>query len=135
VERPRGVTAIAALFMVAGVYLATIGLVMLIRPGLVSMAAGADLLGGLEVAGPYMFLLMGAVAGSIGIGLLRLSNWARRIAAVAALAGLVLLVPAVSSSVVDFRIQTLAWGGLGIIVRVVIVWYLYQLPVREAFGN
>jgi len=135
VERPAGVVAIAGIFLLTGAYLVSIGSVMLVRPGLVSMAAGAELLGGLELAGPYMFLLTGAVAAIIGFGVLRLNNYARRAAILAAIAGLVLLIPSVSSSVVDFRIKTLAWGALGVVVRVIIVWYLYQEPVREAFEH
>jgi hypothetical protein len=108
---------------------------MLLRRGLISMAAGADLLGGLEVYGPYMFLITGVVSTLVGLGLLRLNNYARRVAIMVAIAGLVLLIPAVSSSVVSFRVKSLAWGGLGIIVRVIIVWYLYQMPVREVFEH
>ena len=134
-ERPAGIVGIAGLFFAAGAYLVILGAVMLVRPGLVSMAAGADLLGGLVLAGPYMFLLMGALGAVIGFGLLRRNNWARRGAIVIAIVGLVLLVPTVSSSVVGFRLRALAWGGLGIIVRVMIVWYLYQVPVREWFEH
>src|SRR5438552_8210055 len=106
---------------------------MLARPGFLSMAAGADLLSGLETAGPYMFLVVSAAGIAVGFGLLRLQNWARRIAALLALIGIVLLVPRVSSAVVAARISALAWSGLGIIVRVVIVFSLYQASVREIF--
>jgi uncharacterized membrane protein YjfL (UPF0719 family) len=81
-----------------------------------------------------MFLVIGGVGALIGWGLLRLNNWARRAAIVAALAGVVLLVPGVSAAAVDFR-ASLLWGGLAIIVRVIIVWYLYQAPVAEAFAR
>src|SRR5207249_4238779 len=53
-ERPTIVTAIAALFLLSAVYLLIVGLTMLARPGFLSMAAGADLLSGLETAGPYV---------------------------------------------------------------------------------
>jgi hypothetical protein len=132
-DRPRGVTGVAVLFVLAAAYLLAVGLVMLARPGLISMAAGADLLGGLEVAGPYMFLLIAALGTAIAVGLLHLHNWARRVAIVIAMIGVVLVLPRVSSSVIDLRIGKLAWGGLAMIVRVVIVWYLYQVPVREVF--
>jgi hypothetical protein len=132
-DRPRGVTAIAVLFLLAAAYLVAVGLVMLTSPGLIPMAAGADLLAGLEVAGPYMFLLMATVGTAIALGLLHLHNWARRVAALVALLGIVLLLPAVSSVVVSFRLSKLAWSGLGMIMRVVIVWYLYQAPVKEVF--
>jgi len=133
--RPIGVSMIATLFLLAAAYLIVIGTVMLLSPGTVSMSSGADLLGGLEVAGPYMFLLVAVAATAIGVGLLRLHNWARRLAIVTALLGMVLLLPAVSSAVLDFRIAKLVWGGLGVMVRAMIVWYLYQLPVKEAFIN
>ncbi len=131
--RPAGVAAVAAVFLLAAGYLLVIGLLMLLRPGIVSMAAGADLLDGLEVAGPYMFLLMAAVAGTIAAGLLRLHNWARRVALLVAMIGFALLVPSVSSAVIGLRVGPLARSGLGLIVRMVIVYYLYQAPVREAF--
>ncbi len=97
------------------------------------MRTGASLLGGLELAGPYMFLLTGAVAAVTGLGLLRLNNWARRVAIALAILGVLLLVPSVSSAVVDFRASTLAWGGFGVMIRVIIAWYLFQEPVRIAF--
>jgi hypothetical protein len=133
--RPVGVSLIAALFLLTAAYLIVVGVVMLLIPGKVSISAGADLLGGLEVAGPYMFLLMAVVGLAIGVGLLRIHNWARRLAIVTALLGMVLLLPAVSSAVLDFRIAKLVWGGLGVMVRAMIVWYLYQPPVKEAFTH
>ena len=68
---------------------------MLARPGLVSMAAGAPLLGGLELAGPYMFLLMASVGrGSSRFGLWRLHRWARWLAVLVAMIGVVICCPA-----------------------------------------
>ena len=133
-QRPIGVTAIAILFFLAAAYLSVIGAVMLVSPGAVSMALGSPLLSGLELAGPYMFLLMGGAGALIGWGLLRLNNWARRAAIVVGFIGVVMLVPGVSAAAVDFR-ASLLWGGLGIIVRVMIVWYLFQAPVRERFSR
>jgi len=43
-ERPTGVTAVAIAFLLAAAYLLVVALTMLVRPGLVSMAAGAELL-------------------------------------------------------------------------------------------
>jgi len=39
----------------------------------------------------------------------------------------------VSSAVVGFRAGKLAWSALGVIVRVMMLWYLYQAPVVETF--
>lgn len=123
------------MFLLAAAYLLVVGIIMLLRPGAMSLVAGDFLLGGLELAGPYMFLLVGAVSAAIGAGLLRLNNWARRIAIIIAGLGVILLIPSVSSSVVGSQMGRLAWGALGVILRVMIVFYLCQEPVAEAFRN
>jgi hypothetical protein len=133
IERPAGVTAIAIVLAVVAIYLCVLGLTMLASPGAISMAWGAPLLSGLELAGPYMFLLIAGAVGAMSWGLLRLNPWARRVAILAALAGIVELVPSVSMAVVEVRAGPLIWGGLGVMVRSMIVWYLYQEPVAEAF--
>jgi len=132
---PLGVKLIAATFLLAAAYLLVVGIIMLLRPGTISLLAGSSLLGGLELAGPYMFLLVGAVGAAVGLGLLRLNSWARRIAIIIAGLGVILLIPSVSSSVVGFQMGRLACGALGVILRVMIVFYLYQEPVAQAFRN
>ncbi len=134
-ERSAGVTAIAALFSLTAIYLFVIGFVMLIAPGAVSMALGAPLLAGLALAGPYMFLLFAAISAVVGLGLLKRNNWARRAALLAGMIGIVMQLPTVSSSVIEFRPGNLAWGALGIIVRMMAVWYLWQTPVAEQFAK
>jgi len=131
--RPAGVTTIAVLFFLVGIYLTGAGLLMLLFPGRVGMVAGAPLLHGLELSGPYMFLLTGVLAGIIGGGLLRLNNWARRLAAAVAILGVVMLIPGVSGALVGGQLAALGRAGLGVIVRVMIAWYLWQAPVVEAF--
>jgi multidrug transporter EmrE-like cation transporter len=131
-ERPAGIAAIAGIFFLAATYLFVLGGVMLANPGTLSMSLGAPLLGGLELAGPYMFLLVGGFAALIAWGLRRLNRWARRVAIAVAVVSVVMLIPAVSAAAVDFR-WSLLWTGLGMIVRVVIVWYLFQEPVKRAF--
>lgn len=132
-ERPTGVTWIGAVFFLGTAYLGATGIVMIVRPGLVPLTVGSSFLGGLELAGPYMFLVFSLVCGLIGWGLFRLNRWARRAAIAAAFVGIVLLVPGVSSSVISFRASALLWGALGVIVRVMILWYLFQEPVAEQF--
>lgn len=134
VERPAGVTAVAAAFFLSGAYLLMVGLIMLARPGVVAMAAGAFLLGGLELAGAYMFLLAAAVGLTVALGLWRLHRWARWLAILIAMIGVAMLLPSVSSAMLDFRIAGLASSGLGTILRVMIVWYLFQEPVQNAFA-
>ena len=130
---PSGVRAIAALFALCGIYLAGLAILMLGRPGLISMVAGAPLLFGLELAGPYMFLLVAVASGGIAWGLMRLNNIMRHAAILAACAGIVMLVPAVSVAVVTVQLKGLVLGGLGIIIRVMVAWYLSQAHVAEQF--
>jgi hypothetical protein len=130
---PSGVRAIAALFGLCGIYLGIAGGLMLVRPGLVPMAAGAPLLFGLELAGPYMFLLTAVVGAGIAWGLLELNNIVRHAATLVAIAGIVMLVPAVSAAVVMIQPKALVFGGLGIIVRVMVAWYLSQGHIADHF--
>jgi hypothetical protein len=132
-KKPPGVFGVAALFLAAAAYLVMVGVVMLASPGLIPLSSGAPLLGGMEVAGPYAFLLGAGFASLVGYGLLRLNNWARRGAIVAAVVGMILLVPAVSSSIAAFRFRTLVSAAAAIIVRTIVLWYLFQAPVRDIF--
>ena len=73
VERPAGVTAVAAAFLLAAVYLLVVGLTMLVRPDVVGMSVGCGIAGRLlELAGPYTFLLVAALEPLIALGLWRL---------------------------------------------------------------
>jgi hypothetical protein len=130
---PNGVRAIAALFALCAVCLGIAGVLMLLRPGTISMSAGAPLLFGLELAGPYMFLLMAAVGGGIAWGLVALHNIARRAALLIAIVGIVMLVPSVSAATATAHLNALAFGGLGIIVRVMVAWYLSRGETVDQF--
>lgn len=135
VERPQGVKAIAILFFAVAAYLGVIGVLMIVSPGTASMSLGAPLMGGLELAGPYMFLLTALIAAIIAYGMLRLNNWSRRAAILVAIYGVVMLVPTVSSAVIGFQPKALIFGGFGVMLRVMILWYLFQEPVKDQFNR
>ena len=130
---PNGVRAIAALFALCALYLAVTGSLMLVRPGTVSMSAGAPLLFGLELAGPYMFLLVAVAGAGVAWGLMELNNIVRHAATLIAITGIVMLLPSVSAATVIAQPKALAFGGLGIIVRVIVAWYLSRGEVADAF--
>ena len=130
---PNGVRAIAALFALCGTYLAIAGALMLAVPGTIGMSTGAPLLFGLELAGPYMFLLMAVVAGGVAWGLAKLNNLVRHATLLIAIAGIVMLVPSVSAATVLVQPRPLALGGLGIIVRVMVAWYLSREEIAALF--
>jgi hypothetical protein len=130
---PNGVRAIAALFALCAIYLGIAGALMLLRPGSIPMSAGAPLLFGLELSGPYMFLIMGTVGGGVAWGLMKLNNIVRHAAILIAVAGIVMLVPSVSAATVMVQAKALAFGGLGIIVRVMVAWYLSRGEIVDQF--
>jgi len=129
---PSGVRAIAALFALCAIYLGVIGGWMLVRPGEISMSMGAPLLFGLELAGPYMFLLAAVIGGGVAWGLVELNNIVRHAATLIAITGIVMLVPSISAATVA-NPKALAAGGLGIIVRVMAAWYLSRGEIAERF--
>jgi len=130
--RPAGVTAIAILLFAVSAYLAALGFIRLVSPESVSLSLGAPLLHGLEVSGPYMFLLAAGAAAIVAFGLLRLNNLARRAAIVIGMAGVVMLVPKVSADAAELSLRLLL-AGFAVMVRVAIVWYLWQRWTADKF--
>ena len=130
-QQPKGVVVIAALFALAAIYLCSIAAVLLISPGAISLMSAKYFLYGLQLAGPYMILLGGAIYGIVAWGLFRLQNWARWIAMLIIAFSLAPLVPKISMAELGFPIF---WFGLQIAVRVAAAWYLAQAPgVLDAF--
>jgi len=132
-QRPALVTAIAVLFFLAAIYLWTIGSVKLLAPEAISLMSGAPLMYGLELAGPYMTLLVGTGWALIGWGLFRLHNWARWAAMLVMALGIAALVPKISTAELGAPVL---WYGLQIAFRAAAAWYLAQAPaVLDSFSN
>jgi len=132
-QRPAGVTAIAILFQLAAIYLWTIGAVKLIAPGAISLMSGAPLMYGLELAGPYMTLLVGSGWALVAWGLFRMHNWARWAAMLVMTIGIASLVPNISAAELGLP---LLWYGLQIALRAAAAWYLAQAPaVLDSFAG
>ena len=130
-QRPFGVTAIAVLFALAAAYLSAIVAILLISPGAISLMSAKYFLYGLEIAGPYMILLVGSCYAVIAWGLFRLRNWARWTAMLIIALSIAPLVPKISMA--ELGVPVL-WYGLQIAVRVAAAWYLAQAPsVLDAF--
>jgi hypothetical protein len=130
-QRPKGIIAIAALFALAAAYLCTIALVRMLSPGAISLMAAKHFMYGLQLAGPYMILLGGAVYGFVAFGLFRLQSWARWIAMLLIAFSIAPLVPKISMAELGLP---LFWYGLQIALRVAAGWYLAQAPaVLDAF--
>lgn len=132
-QRPAGVTIISALFLLAAIYLWTIGVVKLLAPEAISLISGAQLMYGLELAGPYMAMLIGTGYALIGGGLFRLHNWARWAAMLVMVVAVASLVPKISMA--ELGVPVL-WYGLQIALRAAVAWYLAQASaVVDAFAG
>jgi hypothetical protein len=132
-QRPSGVTIIALLFFLAAIYLWTISVLKLFAPNAISLMAGSQLMYGLELAGPFMALLVGTGYALVGWGLLRLHNWARWAAMMVMVIAVASLVPAISMAAIG---APLLWYGFQIALRVAVGWYLAQAPaVVDAFAK
>ena len=124
-ERPAGITGIAILFFLTAIYLWAIGALKLLAPEAISLMRGALFMYGLELAGPYMALLVGGGYALVGWGLFRLHNWARWAAMAVMVLGVWSLVPRISMAEIGVAIL---WYGLQIALRVAVGWYLAQAP-------
>jgi len=131
-KRPAGITVISALFALAAMYLWTIGLVKLLEPEAISLMAGRYFMYGLELAGPYMALLVGAFYALVAWGLFRLHNWARWAAMLVMVVSVAAMVPRISMAELGVPVF---WYGFQIALRAATAWYLAQAPsVIDAFA-
>lgn len=131
-RRPAGVTVIAGLFLLVSAYLVILGVIRLVSPGAVSLSLAAPWLGGLALAGPYMFLVAAAAGALVGCGLLRLNNYARWAAVLMAIGGILMLVDQASEAALSFS-PRFFWVGAMVMARAMVVWYLWQGPTAEKF--
>jgi len=68
-------------------------------------------------------------------GLWARQGWARRLTVLLASLGIAFAVPAISSAVADGRLGGIIREGLQIMLRVALVYYLSQEPVRDWFAT
>jgi hypothetical protein len=132
-ERPAGIAIVAGLLALAGI--ASLLFAILLMLQLVPLSYGSILLqGGLEQSGPVAFLLYSAITLVLAWSLWTRRRWARRITILLAVIGVAFAVPAISSAVVDQRVSSIVREGLQVIVRVAVIFYLTQEPVRDWFS-
>jgi hypothetical protein len=102
----------------------------------VPLSAGAFLLGGgMEQAGPFAFLIYSAILAALGVSLWQRWTGSRRAGIAVAGAGIALAVPAMSSAVADGRAFAILREGAQIMIRVMVIFYLSQQPVKEWFAR
>jgi len=109
-ERPGGITILAVLYVIEGLFALGMG-------GL-TMAGGSliPVFGGLVAAIGAIYVIVGLIDFAIAYGLWNLRPWARTVAIIFAIIGLL-----------GFPIGT--------IISIIILWYLFKPEIKEAFGQ
>ena len=124
-ERPALIVPIAWLAFAYALLLCVCGGLEI--AGLMPMRVSVQLLGsGLEVMGPAPFFLYALLLVAGGVGLLRAKNWGRRLMIAISAAGVVLLVPHISSAVIDERWFAMSVDGVQILLQVAVASYLLR---------
>jgi hypothetical protein len=107
-ERPGGITVLAVLYILSGLF--ALGMGAMVLTGSTMM----PFFGGLVAAVGAIYVIIGLIDFAIAYGLWNLQPWARTVAIVFAIIGLL-----------GFPIGT--------IISIIILWYLFKPEIKEAF--
>ena len=139
-QKPTGVILIGILYIIGAIVSLLAGLAAFFFGGALMMHAAAygmpvtGMAGGIGAFIGVILLVSAALALIIAIGLLGLKNWARIIAMVLSAIGAVFGLLAVFALMMHFAAIMAFWQLIKIAINVLIVWYLNQPQVKQAFG-
>jgi hypothetical protein len=136
-KRPLGITLIAVVFCLIGVYLCVHNVVPLasgisyLRSNPGTDTATDEGLGFwyITVVVPFFF---GAICLLISWGLFRLYNWARFIAMLLIFAGAGAELPFLVMAALHYR-RVFVWGILEFLCLLIVVWYLFKATTADKF--
>jgi hypothetical protein len=138
-ERPTGVTVIAVLYFLGAAFLGLAGLGFIVGgsalaglaksggPGAALFAAGGAIIGGI-------FLVMALVEAAMGVGFIKLQNWARVVAIVFTAIGVLFGLLGLLSVTMHMMVFQMAFQAAVLALEVWIVTYLFKPEVKQAFG-
>jgi len=139
-ERPTGVTILAVLYFIGTAILAICGLFFFVLGG--SMLSGMAQSGGpwstiLAAGGAVvgaLFLVFALLQLALGIGFIKLQNWARVVAIV--LTGIAVLFGAIGmlSLLAHVMVFALVVRVITLAIQIWILVYLFKPHVKQAFG-
>lgn len=138
-ERPTGVTILAVLYFIGTALLGLCGLLFIVGGSMLSSLAQS---GG---PGSAIFAMGGAVVGAIflvlalvdlalGIGFLKLQNWARVVAIVLIGIGVLFGLLGMVSLLLHLVLFTLVFRMIVLAIQIWILVYLFKPHVKQAFG-
>jgi len=138
-ERPTGVTIIAVLYFLGAACLGLAGLGFIVGgsvisamarsggPGAAIFAAGGVFIGGICL----VFAILDA---ALGVGFIKLQNWARILAIVLTVIGVLFGLLGLMTLMVHFAIFGMAIRLIVLAIQVWILAYLFKPHVKQAFG-
>jgi len=138
-ERPTGVTILAVLYFLGAAFLGLAGLGFIVGgSAIAAMAKSGGPGAGLFAAGGAIigmfFLVLALVDLALGIGFIKLQNWARVIAIVFTAIGVLFGLFGLLNVVMHMAVFQLVFQLLVLGLEVWIVTYLFKPEVKQAFG-
>ena len=138
-ERPTGVTILAVLYFIGTAFLAICGLLFIVGGSMLSGLAqsggpgSALFAAGGAVVGAF-FLVLALLELAIGIGFIKLQNWARVVAVV--FTGIAVLFGALGmfSMLAHVMVFALTIRLITLAIQIWILVYLFKPHVKQAFG-
>jgi hypothetical protein len=134
-KRPTGVTILAVLSFLSAAFL--VYALLLLSAGSFGLGTSATSAGGIMAwlgrAAETIGLVFTMIYIAIGIGLLKLMNWARLLLMILLVLGAIAAVIAVFSSFSSLRIAALVTQAVGLAFNVLIFIYLLDPHVKQAF--
>lgn len=131
-QRPTGVTILAVLSAIGGVFSILAG-VALLGLGAIAGSVGAGGLGGLAAIFGIIFLALGIAEIVLAYGMWTLKPWAWTLGIGLAVVSLALVV--VQAVLNGNIVQSLTGSIVSIVIWAVVLWYLWQPQVKAAFGR
>ena len=140
-DRPIGVTILAILEFIGAGFLILVGLLLLVGMSMLgAMGRGGEgasmmgILGALGAAAGVVVIILALIPLAIGIGLWKLRNWARILviifAGLGALGNTVRVIWGLGSG----DMLNTVGGIIGLGIQALILWYMFQPHVKQAFG-
>jgi hypothetical protein len=138
-ERPTGVTVLAVLYFIGTAFLGLCGLLFIVGgsmlsglarsggPGSALFAAGGAVIGAI-------FLVLALLELAIGIGFIKLQNWARVVAIVFTGIAVLFGVLGMFSLLLHMMVFAMMFRVVVLAIQIWILVYLFKPDVKQAFG-
>jgi len=136
-ERPTGVTILAVLTLIGAACLALGGILFLAGGAMFSQAwaSGFGAIAGVGAAIiAVVFLVFAALYVAVGMGMLKLQNWARIVTIILVGLGLLSAAGGVLLSLLHMRVFFLVRELIVLGIDIWIIAYLFKPHVKQAFG-